>query len=129
MILRWLISAIGFAALREEIRRTARRAILATAAIVLWLIALGFALAAFTVWLATVVGVIWALLIVAAVFAVVAIAIQISLAVTARRRQPVTTPLAGIAAGSVMPELGAAGAVAGIALAAYLLSRQFFRKK
>ncbi|MEJ0011068.1 MAG: hypothetical protein WDM94_00305 [Bauldia sp.] len=127
MILRWLISAIGFAALKEEIRRATRRAILATVAIVLWLIALGFLLAAFTVWLASVVGPIIACAIIAGVFIVIALIIQISLALTKRNRQA-TAPLAGIAASGAMPELGVAGAIAGAALVAYLLGRQFFRR-
>ncbi len=126
MILRWLISAIGFAALKEEIRRVARRAILSTVAIVLWLIALGFLLAAFTVWLASVVGPIIACAIIAGVFIVVALVIQISLAVTKRRRAA-TAPLAGIAASGMAPELGTIGLIGGVALVALLLGRQFFR--
>jgi hypothetical protein len=127
MILRWLISAIGFAALREEIRRTTRRAILATVAIVLWLVALGFGLAALTVWLATLVGPIAGCGIIAGVLVVIALIIQISLAVSKRKR-PVAAPLAGITAAGAMPELGTAGAIAGAALVAFLLGRQFFRK-
>ena len=127
MLLRWLISAIGFAALKDEIRRVTRRAILATVAIVLWLIALGFGLAALTVWLATIVGPIAACGIIAGAFVVIALIIQISLAVTKRKRAA-AAPLAGITAASAMPELGVAGAIAGAALVAYLLGRQFFRR-
>lgn len=127
MILRWLISAIGFAALKDEIRRATRRAILATVAIVLWLMALGFGLAALTVWLASLWGPIAACGIVAGVFVVAAVVIQISLAATKRKR-PAPAPLAGLTAASAMPELGVAGAIAGAALVAYLLGRQFFRR-
>jgi hypothetical protein len=127
MLLRWLISAIGFAALKDEIRRITRRAILATLAIVLWLIALGFGLAALTVWLATVLGPIAACGIIAGVFVVIALIIQIGLAVSKRKR-PAATPLAGVTAAGAMPELGAAGAIVGVALVAYLLGRQFFRR-
>lgn len=127
MILRWLISAIGFAALKDEIRRITRRAILATVAIVLWLIALAFLTVAFTIWLSTVLGPIWACVVIAGVFVVVALVIQISLAVT-RRRRPVAAPLAELTAGAAIPELGVLGGLAGLALVAYLLARQFTRR-
>jgi hypothetical protein len=129
MLLRWLISAIGFAALRDELRRAVRRAALSIVALLLWVVALGFGLGAFTVWLATVVGVIWALAIVAGAFALIAIVIQIVLAATARKRQPPAVPLAGLSAGAMLPELGIGGALVGVALVAYLLARQFTRKE
>jgi hypothetical protein len=127
-MLRWLISTIGLAALREQFHRAVQRAVLTAVTVVLWLVVLGFALAAFTVWLAGVVGVIWALLIVAAVFALIAIVIHIVIALTARRREPVTAPLAGLATAGAMPEIGAAGAIVGAIVIAFLLVRQFGRK-
>jgi hypothetical protein len=131
-MLRWLISTIGLAALREEIRRGVQRATLAAVAAVLWIVVLAFCLAAFTVWLAGIVGVIWALLIDAGAFALIAIVVHIILAVTARRRASVVPPLAGVAAAGAIPEIGTAGATAGaivgVVAIAFLLARQFRRK-
>jgi hypothetical protein len=127
MLLRWLISAIGFAALKDEIRRVTRRAILATVAIVLWLITFAFLMVAFTIWLSSVLGAIWACVIIAGVFVVSALIIQISLAAT-KRRPSAAAPLAGLTAGAAMPELGVLGGLAGLALAAYLLARRFGRQ-
>ncbi|HVY18637.1 MAG TPA: hypothetical protein VHA70_00980 [Bauldia sp.] len=128
MLFRWLISAIGFAALRDELRRAVRRTAVSLVALVLWCVALSFGLAALTVWLATVVGVIWALAIVAGAFALVAIIMQVSLAATARKRAPPAAPIAGLTASGVLPELGIGGALVGAALVAYLLARQLTRK-
>jgi hypothetical protein len=127
-MLRWLVSAIGLAALREELQRAARRAALSAVAIVLWLVVFGFALAAFTVWLASIVGVIWALLIVAGVFALIAIVIHIIVASMAKKRKPVAVPLAELAASGTMPEVGVAGAIVAAAVLAFLLARQFRRR-
>jgi hypothetical protein len=127
-MLRWLISAVGLAALREELQRLARRAALSAVAIVLWLIVVGFALAAFTVWLASVVGVIWALLIVAGAFALMAIVIHVIVATMARKPRTAAAPLASLAASGTIPEIGVAGAIVGAVVIAFLIARQFGRK-
>jgi hypothetical protein len=128
MLLRWLISTIGFAALKDELRRTARRAMFAAIAIVLWVVALGFAIAALTAWLSTLVGPIAACGIIAGVFAVIALIIQVSLAVTKRKRASPAPIAAGLTAGAALPEMGSVAALTGAALAAFFLGRQYFRR-
>jgi hypothetical protein len=135
MLFRWLISTIGLAALKGEVSamasRAAQRSFLHVIAFLLFVLAFGFALAAFTIWLAGVVGVIYACAIVAAVFAVVGIAIQISLAMTKRRPQSASplADLAGPAAAGVAAQSGGIlGSLAIVAIVGWLLGRQLFRK-
>src|SRR5690606_42126201 len=90
MLLRWLISAIGFATLKDEARqfagRLARNLALAAAIAVLWVIAFGFGLAALTIWLADVLGAAAACTIIAAALARRGLALQLTLPLT--NRQP-----------------------------------------
>lgn len=135
MLLRWLISTIGLAALKGEVSamasRAAQRSFLHLIAFFLWLLAFGFGLAAFTVWLAGVVGVIWACAIVAGVFAAIGIAIQIGLALSKRRPQNQSSlaDLAAPAAAGVAAQSGGIlGSLAIVAIVGWLLGRHIFRK-
>lgn len=138
MLLRWLISAIGFATLKDEARqfagRLARNLALAAAIAVLWVIAFGFGLAALTIWLADVLGAAAACTIIAAALAVIGLALQLTLALTNRKhrsqaRSSVRFPGLGASAGGEPAGDGQAlGSIALIALAGYLLGRQIFRK-
>ena len=98
-----LIASLGIAAIRGEIAGAARRlrlrVILFAAAALLWLLALGFALGAFTVWLASVVGAILACVILAVVFAV----IGTGLAVAARMVKQRSTPLVAAVSNALAP--------------------------
>lgn len=89
-LLRWLIQATSLAALKGEAQAMARnagiRAMLKVIAAVLWLLVVGFLLAAFVIWLSGIVGAIAACAIVAAIFAVVALVVQLIGARMARRR-------------------------------------------
>ena len=79
---RWLIAAIDVAARRLRIvailRRATRRAMLIALSILLWLVAVGFALAALTIWLSLGVGVVAACGIVAGACAVVGLGLQLA---------------------------------------------------
>ena len=136
MLLRWLISTIGVAALKGEIstivKRAGRRALLAAIALLLWLTAFGFALATFVAWLSMELGTIAACGIVAAVLAVVGLVIQVALAVGGnRRRKKPRPPLANFAASledGLGTDTGGLGAIVIVALAGYLLGRRIFRR-
>ncbi|MCR4282273.1 MAG: hypothetical protein NUV72_04510 [Bauldia sp.] len=138
MLLGWLISAIGGAALKGEVsamaQRAGRRTILYALAVVLWLTACGFAIAAFTVWLAGQLGVIAACTIIAAALAVIGLALQLGLAFTASRRneRSVEKVLAALAAQAEPPaavgEGSALGSLALVAILGWLLARQVSRK-
>jgi hypothetical protein len=138
MILRWLMSAIGFATLKGEASqlaaRVAKRTALAAAMAVLWLIAFSFALAALTVWLSQELGAAAALAIIAAALAVIGLALQVTLALGRKRRPPpapgIRFPGLGASDGTAAPpgEGQAIGSLAVIALTGYLLARQLFRK-
>ena len=136
MLLRWLISVIGLAALKGEVSaiagRVTVRALLAALVSVLWLTASGFAVAALTVWLTAKLGVIVACAIVAAGLAVIGLAIQFGLMLSARRhRSRMAKVLEGLAPGPAAnpgPDLGGLGSMAIIVVAGYLLGRQLFRK-
>jgi hypothetical protein len=134
-MLRWLISTIGVTALKGEVsamvKRASRRAALAAVAFLLWLIAFGFALAAFVVWLSAQLGGIGACAIVAGIFAVLGLGIQIGLAIGSRRRSETRSPLAGLATGldkELGVNAGSLGSMAVVALAGYLLGRRLFRR-
>src|SRR5438105_3796774 len=112
MILRWLISALGFAALKGETasiaHRIGRSVMLYAILAILWLTALGFALAAFAIWLAGQLGAPAACAIIAAALAVIGLAIQVAMALSSRRRKPEPT-------GFHIPGLtGADGVIPGI---------------
>jgi hypothetical protein len=137
MLLRWLISAIGFATLKGEVsamvQRAAQRAVLMLMVLLLWLGAFSFALAALAVWLSSELGPIAAYGIIAGGFAIIGIFIQIGLAVSANNRKkaapkisiPGFTPNAD---GTQTPDVANLGSMAVIAIAGFLLGRQIFRK-
>jgi hypothetical protein len=142
-----LLSAMGLAAVKAEARRAAanfgKQAAIAGATALLVLTALGFGLAALTVWLAGEVGTIWALLIVAGGLLVIAAIIQIAVRLSDRNR-PVrarssyvpprfTAPPPGTASFSASveaePPTGSViGSAAVVALVGFLLARQLGRK-
>jgi hypothetical protein len=138
MLLRWLISAIGFATLKGEVSqavgRAARRAVLAAVAGILWLIALGFALAALAVWLSDVLGAAAACAIIAGGLAVIGLALQLVLAMSGKRKPPPPAPpFSGTGSGAA----GVEGtpfegqnltSIALIGVIGYLIGRQMFRK-
>lgn len=129
---RWLASSIGLAVVKGElsalVQRAARRGALYLAVLLLWLLAFGFALAAFTVWLATVIGPIWACAAVAAFFAVIGLVVQVSLALTSRRQAQTASPFAGLSgisdAASAATASNPLGSLALVAVIGWLLGRQ-----
>jgi hypothetical protein len=131
-MLRWLISAVGFAALKGEFaaaaRRTGRRAALSLLAMVLSLAAIGFLIAALTVWLTALAGPIWACIVVAAGLLLAALIIAAGLAIAANQRAR-QSPIAAVMPGGDgrAPDLGTLGVFAIIGVAAFLLGRQFTR--
>ncbi len=133
-----LLAAFGTAAIRGEIQSTVSRlrlrAILIGAAAAMWLLAIGFALAAFTVWLAGQVGPIAACLILAAVFAAIAIGAHVAMIMLRRRGTPLTTVLSRAmaplkqaadegATGSKPGEAASVGSLLVLAAAGYVLGR------
>ena len=133
-MLRWLISTAGAGLLKgevtERLRRARRRAGIMVFVVVLWLAALGFAVAAFMTWLSEKLGPIEACGIVAATLAVVAIIVQITLRLSRGRpsREKVRSPLADLGLGEELASASPVGMVAVIALLGYLLGRQTGRK-
>ena len=137
MLLRWLISAVGFAALKGEVsgivQRAAQRAVLMLMVLLLWLGAFSFALAALAVWLSSELGPIAAYGIIAGGFAVIGIAIQVGLAISARSRKRAAPKMSipgftTSADGTHTPDVANLGSMAIVAIAGYLLGRQIFRK-
>ncbi|MEX0851714.1 MAG: hypothetical protein WD036_00295 [Bauldia sp.] len=132
-MLSWLFSAVGLAALKGEFaairRRTRRRVVALLLAALFWLLALGFALAALTVWLTGQLGGLAACAIVAGGAAVIALVLQLVASMTGRRPAQSTASLfaeGGPRAGGA--DGGMLGSVAIAALAGYLLGRHLFRR-
>jgi len=136
-VLARLLASIGLAALQGEItatvQRAKRRAILTAIAVVFWLLAFAFALAALTVWLAGVVGPLIACAAVAGGFAVVALILQLAASAQKRRKRPPPS-LADIVSEVVdkTEKEGGEGTVFGllaiVAVAGYLLGRRILRR-
>lgn len=131
-----VFAALGVSAVKNQIastvKRIVRRAALMSVAGLLWLLVFGFALAAFTVWLAGQIGAVAALAWIAGGFAVIAVIIHIILAVTARRRPKpgVEAHIAARAGGTTAEaDLGGMGAVAIFAAIGFLLGRAVNRRK
>jgi hypothetical protein len=140
-----LLSALGIAALKNEVRATARRAgrkaAFGAATGLLFAIAFGFALAALTVWIASELGVIEALLIVAAGAVVIALILQVVASQLDKRPPPrrpyvaAAAPLISDTVGESEPRSAAeppAGSVAGsmavVALVGFVLAKALFRR-
>ena len=135
-----LLRVAGLAALKGQAQaaaqRAARRAALGAATGLLGLLAFGFALAAFTVWLSHRVGTINALAIVAAAFLVLAVIVQ-GIAAGMRGRRPrkrpafaaAVPPLGDTVRSDTAPPAGSElGSMAVIALVGYVLAQQLRRK-
>jgi hypothetical protein len=138
MLLRWLISAVGLATLKGEVSqavgRATRRALLAAVIGILWLIAIGFAIAALAVWLSHVLGTAAACAIIAGGLAVIGLALQLVLALGGKRKPPpAATPFS--AAGTATDATEGTPfegqnltSIALIGVIGYLIGRQIFRK-
>lgn len=140
-----LLAAFGVAALKAELRVHMRRAGIRFAAALVTglfaLVAVGFGVAAFTVWLAGEIGTIGALLVTGGIFLFVAIVVHIAgrvaLARPARARladmpppRPASSPPPPPPRDPDEPPPGSAlGAVAVVGLAGFLLAREMFRKR
>jgi len=130
-----LLAAVGLAALEGElaamVRRARRRAILLAAAVLLWVVAIAFALATLTIWLAGALGPIVASGIMAGAFAVVALILQIAASAQARRPRPppsIGALFQGAAAGKDGGDGTTFGLLAIVAVAGYMLGRHLFRR-
>ena len=137
MILRWLISAIGLAALKGEAtsiaRRASRGAMLAALLAAIWLTAFGLGLAALTVWLSVQVGVAAACAIVAGALAVIGLVAQVALALRSQKKSEsgIGLPFSGLTAnpdGTPNADTSNLGAMAVVGIAGYLLGRQLLRR-
>jgi hypothetical protein len=137
MILRWLISAIGLAALKGEAsalaRGVGRRAAIVVLLAAIWMTAIGFALGSLAVWLSDELGVVAACGIIAAGLAVIGLGVQLAVVLSDRRkpRGGFKSPLGEIGSngiGAALPGGANVSAMAVVAIAGYLLGRQLFRK-
>ena len=138
MLLRWLISTIGFAALKGDVAamagRAGRRGILYALAVLFWVSASALVLAACTVWLAGRLGTIAACAIVAAALALIGLGLQLGLALSAHRRRHVgitlppsdLTPPVG--AGAASQNGGVLGSLAIVAIVGWLLGRRIIQR-
>ena len=144
MALAKLFAQIGIAALKIEARAAARRvtihAVAGAVAGIFILVAVGFAVAALTVWLAGELGTIWALLIAAALFLVIAGVVLLAARLMTRRRRvlPVVDAAAQRATSTATPPSGERGgptageelgSLAVVALSGFLLAREMFRRR
>ena len=136
MILRWLISAIGLAALKGEAstlaRGVGRRAAVVALLAVVWMTAIGFALGSLAVWLSHELGVVAACAIIAAGLAVIGLGVQLAVVLSARRKPSsgFKSPLGDMGSnglGAAFPGGTNVSAMAVVAIAGYLLGRQLFR--
>ena len=136
MILRWLISAIGFAALKGEastlVRNVGRRAALVTLLALVWTTAFGFALGSLAVWLSHEFGMVAACAIIAAGLAVIGLGVQLAVMLSARRKPSggFKFPLGETSSngmGTPLPGGANLSAMAVVVIAGYLLGRQLFR--
>ena len=145
-----LLSAMGLAAVKAEARAAAqkfgRQAAIAAATALLVLTAIGFGLAALTVWLAGEVGTIGALLIVAGGLLVIAVIVQVAVRMSDRRpvryraytpppsftSAPGGPPPGGVsfsATTSEAPPMGSViGSAAVVAIVGFILARQLGKK-
>ncbi len=134
-----LLAALGVAAIKSEVRATARRVgrrvALGAVTALLMLLAFGFALAAFAVWLSGEVGAVVALIIVAAGALVLALIIRGVAMLADRQRpyRPATAPplaetLAGEGAGEEPPAGSAMGSMAVVALVGFILAQRLIKR-
>jgi hypothetical protein len=128
------LGAIGLAALKAEIRAAGRRIAIAAVSGLLLAVAVCFAIAAFTVWLAGKIGTVWALLVMAALFLVLMLIVQaVARLATGRRRRPPPPPPPGPVTAEPpsteeVPPGSEIGTVAIVALLGFLLARQMVQR-
>lgn len=127
-----LLSAIGFAAVKAEARRVRRRILVGAVTGALVVLAAGFALAAFAVWLAGELGTVQALALIAIGLLVIAGLVQAAVWIASSRR-----PVRLVAPSRVAepqregePPAGSGlGAIGVVAVVGFLLARQLFRRR
>ena len=118
---------------RVAIRNAIKQAVFASIVVVLLVLAFGFGLACFTVWLAREIHTVPALGFIALGFLVIAIIVYIIWRVSgqpapARRRSPIADAFDERKAGQEPPPGSALGSLAVVAFVGYLMGRQLFRK-
>src|SRR5581483_6549214 len=126
------LGAIGLAALKAEIRAAGRRIAIAAMSLVLLAVAVAYAVAALTVWLAGKIGTVWALVAMAGLFLVLMLIVQGVARLATGRRRPPPPPsqpaepatVAPPGAEEPVPPGSEIGAVAVVALIGFLLGRQ-----
>jgi len=133
-----LLSAIGLAALKAEIRAAGRRIAVAAISGLLLVTAVCFAVAAFAVWLAGEIGTTWALLAIAGGFLVLALIVQGVARLAAGRRRhrppparpvpPSPAPNEPQPADATIPPGSEISSVAIVALVGFLLARQMLQR-
>jgi hypothetical protein len=140
-----LISAVGFAVLKAEMRIIMRRLAISiatgAAAAFLFLVAAGFLIAAATVWLSQELGTIFALLIVGGVMLLLGLIIFFAGQSAGRRpprARPRDVPPAAVASETARPDPyspadpppgSELGSMAVVAVAGFMLARQMFRRR
>jgi hypothetical protein len=136
------LGAIGLAALKAEIRAAGRRIAIAALSGLLLFAAVGFAVAAFTVWLSGEIGTVWALVVMAGIFLLLLLIVQAVAQLAAgprrRRRRPPPPPPSPppAAAGGADPQASPEGVPPGseigsvgvVALLGFLLGRQLLQR-
>jgi len=136
------VAEVGVRMARNEVKaaanRAAKNAAFAAALGVLAILAFGFALAAFTVWLAGEIGAVAALGYIALGFLGLAIIVyiiwRVSMGGEQRRRQPAPSPLSAApdaeppGTGQEPPPGSALGSLGVVALVGFLMARQIFRR-
>jgi hypothetical protein len=136
MVLRRLISAIGFAALKGEAakfaRSVGRRAAIVMLLAAIWVAATGFALGSLTVWLSHELGTVAACAIIAAGLAAIGLGVQLAMILSARRKPSggYKVPLGETISngnGTPLPVSANLSAMAVVALVGYVLGRQLIR--
>ena len=123
---------------KAAVARAVRNAAFGAALAILAVLAFGFALAAFTVWLAGEIGAVPALGYIALGFLVLAVVVyviwRVSMGGGQRRRRPEASPLAAALdgesreSGQEPPAGSALGSLGVVALVGFLMARQMFRR-
>lgn len=126
--------AIARSRARAAIRNAVKQAVFASIVLVLLVLAFGFGLGCFTVWLSHEIGTVPALGFIALGFLVIAIIVYVIWRVSgqqpapARRRSPIADAFDEKKAGHEPPPGSALGSLAMVALVGYLMGRQMFRR-
>jgi hypothetical protein len=125
--------AIARSRARAAIRNAVKQAVFASIVLVLLVLAFGFGLGCFTVWLSHEIGTVPALGFIALGFLVIAIIVYVIWRVSsqpapARRRSPIADSFDEKKRGQEPPPGSALGSLAVVALVGYLMGRQIFRK-